>query len=77
MMRLPVAPGIDGNPNLGLHRGWTAEHSAYNKAVAAELDALERLAVKNNWDYRRVQREVLNLQHERRAGFKTGKYTCA
>ncbi|WP_081652060.1 RHS repeat-associated core domain-containing protein [Dickeya dianthicola] len=77
MMRLPVAPGIDPNPNLGLHRGWTAEHAAYNRAIKAELDALEQKAVKNNWDYRRAQREVLNLQHERRAGFKTGRYTCA
>lgn len=54
MMRLPVAPGIDSNPNLGLHRGWTAEHAAYNRAIKAELDALEQKAVKNNWDYRRA-----------------------
>lgn len=77
MMRLPVAKGIDPNPNLGLHRGWTAEHAAYNRAVGAELDALERQAVKQKWDYRRAQQELLNLQQERRSGFKTGKYTCA
>jgi RHS repeat-associated protein len=77
MMRLPVAPGISSNANLGLHNGWTAEHAAYNRGVAAELDALERQAVRNNWDYRRAQNELLGLQRERRAGFKSGRYTCA
>lgn len=72
MMHLPVAQGIDPNPNLGLHIGWTAEHAAYNRAIQAELDVLEQRDIRNNWDYRRVQREVLNLQHERRAGFRTG-----
>lgn len=52
MMRLPVAPGIDPNPYLGLHCGWTTEHAIYNREVKAELDALEHLAVKNQWDYR-------------------------
>jgi hypothetical protein len=77
MMRLPVAKGIDPNPDLGLHRGWTAEHADYNRAIRRELDAIQRNAERKNWDYRQVQRAILDLQHERRAGFKTGRYTCA
>lgn len=77
MMRLPVAKGIDANPNIGLHRGWTIEHADYNRSVRAELDALEHMASRNGWDYRRVQKEVVGLQSEKRAGFKSGKYSCA
>lgn len=77
MMRLPVAPGIDRNPNLGLHKNWTKEHADYNKGVLRDLNRLETRAVQENWDYRRAQQELLALQHERRAGFQTGKYTCA
>jgi hypothetical protein len=68
---------LKGNPNpdLGLHRNWTKEHAAYNQAI--KLDDLEVRANQGNWDYRRSQQELLALQHERRAGFKTGKYTCA
>ncbi|MEX9967747.1 RHS repeat-associated core domain-containing protein [Providencia stuartii] len=77
MMRLPVAKGIDPNPDLGLHRGWTKEHAIYNEMMKSKLDALERVANKEKWDYRRIQSEVLNLQHEARKGFKTGKLTCA
>lgn len=77
MMRLPVAAGIDPNPKLGLHRGWTTEHAEYNRTVLQELNALEHQAGKHNWDGRRVQQELQALQREKRAGFKTGKYTCA
>jgi RHS repeat-associated protein len=77
MMRLSVAKGIDPNPDLGLHRGWTQEHMKYNQEIKLELDALENRAIKEKWDYRRVQSEILNLQRERRSGFKTGRYTCA
>ncbi len=77
MMRLPVAKGIDPNQDLGLHRGWTKEHAIYNEMMKSKLDALERVAIKEKWDYRRIRNEILNLQHEARKGFKTGKLTCA
>jgi hypothetical protein len=31
MMYLPIAPGIDANLDLGLHRGRTKEHILYNQ----------------------------------------------
>ncbi|MBD2822106.1 AHH domain-containing protein [Xenorhabdus sp. 42] len=77
MMYLPVAKGIDPNPNLGLHRGWTIEHVEYNKAMKVDFDTLYEVAKEEKWDYRRTQKEVLKLQQERRTGFQTGKYTCA
>lgn len=77
MMHLPVAKGIDANDQLGLHRGWTKEHAEYNRQIKFELDGLEHRAILEKWDYRRVQSEVLNLQHEKRRGFKTGRITCA
>lgn len=77
MMYMPMWTGVDPNPLLGLHRGWTAEHAAYNAAMELELDALEILAEQHNWDYRRCQQELIALQHERRRGTRTGVYTCA
>ena len=82
LMYLPVCEGIDSNPNLGLHRGWTTEHAQYNAQVAAKLDAIQARAkadarANKKWDYRNYQQEVQNLQKELRLGTKTGKYTCA
>lgn len=77
MMRLPVAKGIDPNPNLGLHRGWTIEHKKYNEQIHARLNDLENQAIAHKWDARRAQQAIQDLQRERRAGFKSGKYTCA
>ena len=77
MMYLPVAKGIDPNESLGLHKGWTQQHAAYNRLVEGELDVVEAKAVAGKWDYRRVQSEILELQHEKRNGFKNGRYTCA
>ncbi|MCA4113856.1 hypothetical protein LDY77_25415 [Serratia marcescens] len=56
---------------------YAKEHAIYNEMMESKLDALERVANKEKWDYRRIQNEVLNLQHEARKGFKTGKLTCA
>ena len=77
MMRLPVAKGIGPNPNLGLHRGWTIEHKKYNEQIHARLNDLENQAIAHKWDARRAQQAIQDLQRERRAGFKSGKYTCA
>ncbi|WP_372338576.1 RHS repeat-associated core domain-containing protein [Neisseria canis] len=77
MMYLPVNVGIDPNPKLGLHRGWTIEHKLYNEMVGRRLDNLQRLAKRNKWSNKKIAEEVLKLQSELRRGFKTGKYTCA
>ncbi|MDO1511018.1 MULTISPECIES: RHS repeat-associated core domain-containing protein, partial [unclassified Neisseria] len=77
MMYLPVNVGIDPNPKLGLHRGWTIEHKLYNEMVERRLDNLQRLAKRNKWSNKKIAEEVLKLQNELRRGFKTGKYTCA
>ncbi|MDO5073246.1 MAG: AHH domain-containing protein [Neisseria animaloris] len=77
MMYLPVARGIDPNPNLGLHRGWTQEHKAYNDMVGQRLDALQRRARRGKWSQDKISQEVLKLQNELREGFRTGRYTCA
>lgn len=77
MMRLPVAKGIDPNPNLGLHPGWTVEHKKYNEQIHARLNDLENQAIAHKWDARRAQQAIQDLQRERRVGFKSGKYTCA
>lgn len=75
LMYLPVCEGIDSNPNLGLHRGWTTEHAQYNAKVAAKLDAIQARAkadarANKKWDYRNYQQEVQNLQKELRLGTK-------
>jgi RHS repeat-associated protein len=77
MMYLPVARNIDPNPNLGLHRNWTIEHKRYNEMVKRMTDRLEMLAKRQNWDYVRTQKEILNLQRNLRKGFQDGTYTCA
>ena len=77
MMYMPVCEGIDKNEKLGLHRGWTSEHAEYNRKVERKLDAIQARSRGQNWDYRKYQSEVLNLQRELRAGTKNGIYTCA
>ncbi|EFN7374043.1 TPA: AHH domain-containing protein [Escherichia coli] len=77
MMYLPVAEGIDPNPDLGLHKGWTAEHSAYKQMMEGELDRLARRANVEGWDYRRIQQDILDLQRNTRKGFQSGQLTCA
>ncbi|NHB59583.1 hypothetical protein G9F32_16440 [Acinetobacter sp. 194] len=77
MMYMPVNKGIDKNPLLGLHRGWTTEHAAYNAMVQRKLNVLERQANLNNWDQLTRDQKLLDLQNELRNGTKTGKYTCA
>ena len=77
LMYMPVCQGIDPNPDLGLHRGWTQEHAEYNRIVRGKLDAIQLRSRGKNWDYREYQKEVLNLQKELRDGTKNGKYTCA
>ncbi|OSI28868.1 RHS repeat-associated core domain-containing protein [Neisseria dumasiana] len=82
LMYMPICEGIDRNPNLGLHRGWTQEHAQYNAKVAAKLDAIQARSksdakANKKWDYRNYQQEVQKLQRELRLGTQTGKYTCA
>lgn len=77
LMYMPVCEGIDKNEKLGLHRGWTSEHAEYNRKVERKLDAIQARSRGQNWDYRKYQSEVLNLQRELRAGMKNGIYTCA
>ena len=77
LMYMPVCEGIDKNEKLGLHRGWTSEHAEYNRKVERKLDAIQARSRGQNWDYRKYQSEVLNLQRELRAGTKNGIYTCA
>ncbi|WP_105265888.1 RHS repeat-associated core domain-containing protein [Escherichia sp. MOD1-EC6099] len=77
MMYLPVAEGIDPNPDLGLHKGWTVEHSDYNKMMENELNKLKSIGDQEKWDYRKTQEEIIKLQSETRKGFQSGTYTCA
>lgn len=53
MKYLPVAEGIDPNPNKSLHKGFNSVHADYNDIMGKRLDALERVATKENG----VQRE--------------------
>ncbi|MBB2408387.1 AHH domain-containing protein, partial [Escherichia sp. 14.0982] len=77
MMYLPVAEGIDPNPDLGLHKGWTVEHSDYNKMMENELNKLKSIGDQEKWDCRKTQEEIIKLQSETRKGFQSGTYTCA
>lgn len=77
MMYLPVARNIDPRPDIGLHKGWTRQHLEYNDATEGVLDELYERSKNEKWDYRRMQRSILDLQHERRKGFISGRYTCA
>nr|WP_264821750.1 AHH domain-containing protein [Acinetobacter lanii] len=77
LMYMPVCEGIDKNPNLGLHRNWTQEHKIYNNMVKDKLDDIALRSRGQKWDYRKYQKEVLDLQKALRLGTQTGVYTCA
>ena len=77
MMYLPVTTGIDPNPKLGLHRGWTTEHKLYNEMVEQRLERLATIAKNKKWSKKKISEEILKMQNELREGFRTGKYTCA
>ena len=77
MVYLPVTTGIDPNPKLGLHRGWTTEHKLYNEMVEQRLERLATIAKNKKWSKKKISEEILKMQNELREGFRTGKYTCA
>ncbi|WP_303838847.1 DUF6531 domain-containing protein [Apibacter mensalis] len=76
MKYLPVAEGIDPNPNKSLHKGFNSVHADYNDIMGKRLDALERVATKEKWSPTRIQTEIHNLQHRTRAELDSGKLKC-
>ena len=40
MKYLPVAEGIDSNPNKAIHNGWSDVHKEYNATMKGRLDNL-------------------------------------
>ncbi len=76
MIYLPVADGINPNPNKSLHRGWNSVHADYNNALIQQLDDLEALATAENWDKNRIQSEIVQLQQQSRTGLNDGSIKC-
>ncbi|WP_289064392.1 AHH domain-containing protein [uncultured Zobellia sp.] len=76
MKYLPVAEGIDSNPNKSLHKGWNETHSEYNKKMKGNLDAINTRAMTENWNQKRIQDEISDLQRKTRADLDTGKIKC-
>ena len=76
MMYLPVAPGIDPNPNKSLHLGYNEAHAEYNREMRQQLDDLDALAKREAWGPERMRQEILKLQHDTRRGLNTGRITC-
>ena len=56
-MYLPVTTGIDPNPKLGLHRGWTKEHKVYNEMFNQRLERLATIAKNKNGVKRKSQKK--------------------
>ncbi|MCG8701196.1 MAG: AHH domain-containing protein [Bacteroidales bacterium] len=73
MKYLPVASGIDPNPNKAIHKGWSQGHLDYNKMMKSELDNIQLRSMTEGWDQKRLQQEILGLQHKTRADLDTGK----
>lgn len=76
MKYLPVAPGIDPNPNKSIHKGWNSTHQQYNDIMRDELNKIERMAKRQNWDQKRIQSAIHDLQHATRANLSNGKLKC-
>ena len=77
MMYLPVAPGIHPNPNIGLHRGWTVQHAAYNADVGTMLDNLKVALDAGHISPSQLDEAIRDLQHELRSDLNAGRRTCA
>ncbi|KGN83754.1 hypothetical protein HR15_11630 [Porphyromonas gulae] len=76
MKYLPVAEGIDPNPNKSIHNGWNDVHKDYNTTMKNRLDELYNRAQIENWDARRMQQEITGLQRDTRAELDNGKLKC-
>jgi A nuclease family of the HNH/ENDO VII superfamily with conserved AHH len=76
MTYLPVANGIDSNPNRSLHRGYNAVHADYNRNMGQQLNDLDGLARREKWSPERMRKEILELQHDTRKGLNTGNTRC-
>jgi len=76
MKYLPVAEGIDSNPNKAIHNGWNDVHKEYNATMKGRLDNLYGQALKEKWDTRRMQQELTELQRKTRAELNSGKIKC-
>ncbi|WP_449020158.1 AHH domain-containing protein [Prevotella jejuni] len=76
MKYLPVAEGIDSNPNKAIHNGWSDVHKEYNATMKGRLDNLYGQALKEKWDTRRMQQELTELQRKTRAELNSGKIKC-
>ena len=78
MKYLPVAEGIDTNPNKAIHLGWNEEHAQYNRIMRQKLDDIYDRSKMEGWshDSIRMQREVNALQRNTRQGLDSGKIKC-
>ena len=56
-MYMPVTTGMDPNPKLGLHRGWTTEHKLYNEIVEQRLERLATIVKNKNGVKRKSQKQ--------------------
>ena len=74
MKYLPIAEGIDPNPNKAIHLGWNDVHREYNQMMKQRMDELYDISKVEGWDQRRIQKEVIGLQTEVRQGLDSGKY---
>ena len=57
MMYMPVTTGMDPNPKLGLHRGWTTEHKLYHEIVEQRLERLATIVKNKNGVKRKSQKK--------------------
>ena len=64
------------NPNSSLHVGWNNVHSEYNQYISQELGKISRLAKENNWEKRKIQKEIRMLQSEVKKDLKKGVIKC-
>lgn len=74
MKYLPIAEGIDSNPNKAIHLGWNDVHRGYNQMMKQRMDELYDISKIEGWNQRRIQKEVVNLQTEVRQRLDSGKY---
>ena len=61
MKYLPIAEGIDSNPNKAIHLGWNDVHREYNQMMKQRMDELYDISKIEGWDQQGFRIKIRGL----------------
>ena len=74
LIYLPKEHG--GYGNRSSHKGYSGDHSKYNKSMRAQLDEISRTGKANKWTKKQYQDAIEGLRSDTRKGLRNGTIKC-